>query len=228
MDAVRAGTTWSAWLRELVRLWPWLAGALLLRYVCYCAMTLLALWNEGRRAPSLPDVALEHLPYVAWIDHANYWAWLAIYLPLAAALLLTEPRRWIRYMVTGALVSLARGVCIVLTTLGPPDEANARAGVAGRTFWEAYLELISPVGVFAHGSIKAWLSQDLFFSGHAATTFLLVLYLWHRPGLRCIALLGHVAMVAAVLLSRLHYSIDVVGAWAIAFAIYALREWRPR
>jgi hypothetical protein len=204
------------------------SGALAFRFGCYAAMTALALWNELRPAPSLPDLALLHLPYVAWIDRVNYVAWLGCYVPVAAAFLVTEPRRWIRYMVTGGLISLARGVCIALTGLGPPDPAHAGPGLAGRPFWEAYVDLLSPVDVFAHGSARAYLTQDLFFSGHTATTFLLVLYLWRRPVLGKLALVGHVAMVASVLLARLHYSIDVVGAWAVTFAFFALREWRPR
>lgn len=204
------------------------SGALAFRFGCYAAMTALALWNELRPAPSLPDLALVHLPYVAWIDRVNYVAWLGCYVPVAAAFLVTEPRRWIRYMVTGGLISLARGVCIALTGLGPPDPAHAGPGLADRPFWEAYVDLLSPVDVFAHGSARAYLTQDLFFSGHTATTFLLVLYLWRRPVLGKLALVGHVAMVATVLLARLHYSIDVVGAWAVTFAFFARREWRPR
>jgi hypothetical protein len=165
---------------------------------------------------------------VAWVDRLNYLAWLVCYLPVAAAFLVAEPRRWVRYMVTGGLVSLARGACIALTGLGPPDAAHAGAGLGGRPFLDAYLDLLSPVGIFARGSARATLSQDLFFSGHTATTFLLVLYLWNRPALRALAILGHLAMVASVLLARIHYSIDVVGAWAVTFAIFALREWRPR
>ena len=44
--------------------------------------------------------------------------------PLALALLCTEPSRWIRYMITGGVLSLARGVCIALTGLGVPDPAH--------------------------------------------------------------------------------------------------------
>ena len=207
---------------------PVVVGAAAFRAACYAAMTALALWNELRPAPTLPDTLLARLPYVAWVDRVNYLAWLACYLPVAAAFLATEPRRWARYMVTGGLVSLARGVCIALTGLGPPDPAHAGPGIAGMDFWRAWLDLLSPVGVFADGTARAYLTQDLFFSGHAATTFLLVLYLWRRPALRWLALAGHLAMVASVLLARLHYSIDVVGAWAVTFALFALREWAPR
>ncbi len=192
-------------------------------------MTAAAVWAERRPAPGgLPDLVLGALPYVGWVANANYLLWLAVYLPLAVALLLAEPGRWVRYMVTGGLVSLARGATIALTGLGPPDPAHAGAGLAGRSAREAFLELLSPWGVFARGSAQAYLTKDLFFSGHTATTFLLLLYLWPHRRLRWIALAAHALVVASVLLSRLHYTIDVVGAWAVTFAVYALREWTPR
>ncbi len=203
--------------------------ALLFRALCYAVMTAAAVWAERRPAPgALPDLVLEALPYVGWVARANYLLWLAVYLPLAAALLLGEPGRWLRYMVTGGLVSLARGATIALTGLGPPDPARAGAGLAGRSAREAFLELLSPWGVFARGTAQTYLTKDLFFSGHTATTFLLLLYLWPHRCLRWIALAAHALVVASVLLSRLHYTIDVVGAWAVTFAIYALREWTPR
>jgi len=205
-----------------------IAGAAAFRAACYAAMTALALWNERRPAPVLPDLVVSNVPYVAWVDRVNYVAWLCLYTPVALWFLWAEPRRWTRYMVTGGLVSLARGVCIAATGLGAPDPAHAGPGIGDRGFLQAYAELLSPVGVFADGSARAYLTQDLFFSGHSATTFLLVLYLWRRPGARAAALAAHVAMVAAVMLAHLHYSIDVLGAWAFTFAIYAAREWRPR
>lgn len=216
----------GAW-SELVRLRGAIALAIVVRWASYAAMSALALAGERRAGPTLPDLVLERLPYLAWVDRANYVAWLALYLPLNVALLWLEPARWVRYMVTGAIVSLARGVCIVLTTLGPPDAQRARADLASVPFGEAWWELVSPLGVFGRDSISVYLSQDLFFSGHAATTFLLALYLWHRPALRWVALVAHLLVVASVLASHLHYSIDVVGAWAVTFSVYALREWRP-
>lgn len=208
-------------------LWPAVLAALAFRYACYGAMTALAVWNERRPAPTLPDLALQHLPYVEWVARANYWLWLLCYLPLAAWFLVTEPRRWVRYMVTGGLVSLARGVSMVLTGLGPPDPARAGPGLGDRSFAQAFGALMSPVQIFEKGVLSAYLTQDLFFSGHAATTFLLLLYLWRRPRLRAVALAAHALVVASVLLARIHYAIDVVGAWAVTFAIYAAREWRP-
>lgn len=226
IDAVR-GANRTSW-RELAQFWPQLAGSLAFRYACYAAMTLLALWAEGRAAPAARDVLLESLPYVPWVDRLNYWAWLGAYLPISIVLLVHEPQRWSRYMVTGGLVSLARGACIALTTLGAPASGAPIAVHGAADFWGAYAALLSPAQVFGGDAIHVHLSQDLFFSGHAATTFLLLLYVWHRPVLRWCALAGHVAMVAAVMLAHIHYSIDVVGAWAVTFAIFAAREWKPR
>lgn len=222
--ATGARTSRRSW-RNLA--WP-IVGAIVFRGACYAAMTALALWSETTRGPELHDAVIAHLPYVPWIDRVNYVAWLALYLPIAVVFLASEPERWLRYMVTGGLVSLARGVCIAATTLGAPDAAHAGAGIGDKSFGSAFVDLISPVGVFADGSARAYLTQDLFFSGHVATTFLLLLYVWHRPGLRLAALTAHVAMIAAVMFAHLHYSIDVLGAWAFTFALFAAREWRPR
>ncbi len=90
-----------------------------------------------------------------------------------------------------------------------------------------FLSLLSPWQVFAEGAMRAYLTQDLFFSGHTATTFLLVLYVWRSPPLRIAALAAHLLVVASVFLSHLHYAIDVAGAYAVTFAIFALREGWP-
>jgi hypothetical protein len=219
--------TWPAGGRAVLAAWRAVLAALLFRYAAYAAMTAMALWAERRPAPSLPDLALGWLPYVPWVDRVNYVLWLACYLPLALALLWGDPGRWVRYMVTGGIVSLARGVTIALTGLGPPDPAHAGPGIGTRAFGEAFAELLSPAGVFGRDAIPAYLTKDLFFSGHVATTFLLFLYLRDRPRLRWVALAGTAAVTASVLLARIHYAIDVVGAWAVTFAAYALREGWP-
>lgn len=215
-------------LRSVVSAWRLVALALAFRLACYAAMTALALANEYRPAPTLPDALISTLPYLPWVDRLNYLAWLVLYLPLSAALLFGDVRRWGRYMVTGGLVSLARGVCIAVTGLGPPDPAHTGDGLAGRGFLEAFADLLSPVAVFAHGAARTYLTKDLFFSGHTATTFLMLLYLWNKPRLRWPALAAHVLVVSTVLFAHLHYTIDVLGAYAVTFSVFALREWRPK
>jgi hypothetical protein len=214
-----------AWLTAHAR--P-VTGALAFRFACYAVMTALALWNEYRPAPTLPDLLVQHVPYLPWVDRLNYVAWLLLYVPMSWALVAADTGRWCRYMVTGGLVSLARGVTISLTGLGPPDPAHAGSGLAGRAYGEALVDLLSPIDVFAHGSARTYLTQDMFFSGHTASTVLLLFYVWRFPRLRWPMLAAHLLIVASVFFSHLHYAIDVVGAYAVTFSLYALREWRPR
>jgi hypothetical protein len=204
--------------------WRALALALAFRAASYAAMTAAAVWNELRPAPTLPDVVLAVVPYVDWVARANYVLWLAFYLPVALALLWTAPGRFVRFTVTGGLVSLARGVAMLATGLGAPDPARAGPGISGHVPVDAFVALLSPWQVFANGSMQAYLTKDLFFSGHTATTFLLLLYVWPWPRLRWPTLLGHLLVVASVFLAHLHYAIDVLGAYAVTFAIYVLRE----
>lgn len=221
-DAAVAGR-WRAHLA----LAPRIAGAAAFRFAAYAAMTAVALWAERRPAPTVPDLVLSHVPYVPWVNQVNYWLWLAVWLPLALYLLADDPRRWIRYMVSGGLVSLARGACIALTGLGAPDPLHAGPGVGDRGYAAALVELLSPVDVFGRGSMAVYLTKDLFFSGHVATTLLLWLYLRGRGRVAGVALAAHLAVTASVILAHLHYSIDVVGAWAVTFSIFVLREGWP-
>lgn len=208
--------------------WAAVLLALAFRLASYAAMTAAAVWNELRPAPAaLPDLVLAHVPYVEWVARGNYVLWLGIYLPVAAALLWVSPRTFVRYNVAGAIVSLLRGATLAMTGLGAPDPARAGPGISGHDPWDAYVQLLSPWQVFANGSMRAYLTKDLFFSGHTATTFLLLLYVWRWPRLRWPALLGHVLVVASVFLAHLHYTIDVAGAYAVTLAVFALREGWP-
>jgi len=230
VDSVRSPSPFAAAPRGLAglrALWPVIVGALAFRAACYAVMTAAAVWNERRPAPALPDLVLSAVPYVDAVARANYVLWLVAYVPLALALLWSAPRLFARYTVTGGLVSLARGATLLLTGLGAPPPQVGGAGIAGRTFGEVFLSLLSPWQVFAEGAMRAYLTQDLFFSGHTATTFLLVLYVWRSPRLRIAALAAHLLVVASVFLSHLHYAIDVAGAYAVTFAIFALREGWP-
>ena len=113
---------------------PAAALSLVFRYACYGVMVWLALWAEARPAPTLPDVVLEHVPYVAWVDRWNYIVWIVAYVPVAIAFFFTDGARFVRYMVSSGLVALVRGVCIAVTGLGPisgpldlVDEGHRRA-----------------------------------------------------------------------------------------------------
>ena len=205
-----------------------MAGAFAFRFACFAAMLWMALWAEARPAPSLPDAVLPHVPYVPAVDRYNYAVWVLAYVPVALALLFADARRFCRYMVVSGLLALARGACIAATGLGPVHGADVNAGMDLEARTRAFLHLLDPLGLFGRGPAHVYLTKDLFFSGHTATTFLLLLYTWSRPRLRWPMLVGHAVVVATVFLSHLHYTIDVLGAYAMAFSAYALAEWRGR
>lgn len=65
--------------------------------------------------------------------------------------------------------------------------------------------------------------NDLFFSGHTGLPFLIALIFWnHHKYLRALFLSASGLFGAIVLLSHLHYSIDVFAAFFITYAIYHL------
>ena len=204
-------------------------GAALFRYACFALMVWLTLLAEARPAPGpLPDLVLDLVPYVAGVDRWNYHLWLACYIPLALVLLGWDPRRFARFMVTGGVLSVLRGVCILLTGLGPihvPDDNPARLAEPG-AMSRAFFEIVNPIGVFFRDSAHIYLTKDLFFSGHVASTFLLLLYVWPHRRLRAVMLVLHAVVVASVFFAHLHYTIDVVGAWAITSALFVMREGR--
>lgn len=215
-------------LRGVVRWLPPIGMAIGFRFLCWVAMMALALYAEGRAAPHLPDVIIDRLPYSALVDRYNHYLLLLSYVPISVVLLSIAPQRFCRYNVTTGLLSLTRGLCIAATGLGPVRGPDAHAGMFGNDgrarFLGALWELSTPGGQILRDAAHVYLTKDLFFSGHTAATFLLLLYVWPYRRLRVVMLIGHVLVVASVFFAHMHYTIDVLGAYAFAFAIYTLRE----
>jgi PAP2 superfamily C-terminal len=215
-----------------VRLAARVAASFVFRVTCNAVMVWFALFAEARATPGpLPDVVMDLVPYVPWVDQNNYLLWLVAYVPVALWLLATDAERFIRYMVSSGTLALLRGLCIAATGLGAiSPTAPSHVGMSAAARWEAWLHLTTPLGFFDRASgARVALTKDLFFSGHTATTFLLLLYVWRFPRLRWPMVVAHAVVVASVFLAHLHYTIDVIGAYAITFSLYAVREWRqPR
>lgn len=208
----------------MLRHLPAAAASLVFRYACYGVMVWLALWAEARPAPTVPDFVLERVPYVAWVDRWNYILWIVAYVPIAIAFFFTEGPRFVRYMVSSGLVALVRGVCIVATGLGPVTGADTHVGMDFDTRLRAFTGLMTPAFFAPDAGARIYLTKDLFFSGHTATTLLLLLYVWPYPKLRWPMLASHVLVVVSLFLAHLHYTIDVIGAYAITFSLFVLRE----
>jgi hypothetical protein len=204
------------------RFWARAAGSFVFRLAAYDAMLFMALIAEARAAPTLPDPLVAWVPYVEAASRYNYVLWVVAYVPIALVLLVRDGERFIRYMFTSGLLALVRGVCILATGLGPVHGPDLHAGMSAAQRWDAFVSLITPAGFLAGAPIA--LTKDLFFSGHTATTFLLLLYVWRWRDLRWAMLAAHVAVVLCVFLAHLHYTIDVIGAYAVTFSLFVLRE----
>ncbi len=62
--------------------------------------------------------------------------------------------------------------------------------------------------------------NDLFFSGHTGLPFLIALIFWNHLYVRILFIASSVIFGVIVLLSHLHYTIDVAAAFFITYSIY--------
>lgn len=206
-------------------------GAIGFRWSCFALMTVMAVWNESRPGTKIHDPLLEQIPYIAWFDHWNYWIWLAAWILPSLAFLFVNPARFVRFMVSGGLLSLCRGICVVATCLGPVRGPDVNLVLAWD--WPLRLEVVTrilnPLAVLNDGAAHIWLTKDLFFSGHAASCALLLLYVWPHRGLRFVVLALNVPVTLSLFCGHVHYTIDVIGAWILVYLCFAWRErcWHP-
>ncbi len=110
---------------------------------------------------------------------------------------------------SAATFTIIRSVFISLTHISPfPDHVT----ITSTFFNNAYFT----------GLIKG---DDLFFSGHTGMPFLLALICWDIKPLRYIFLAISLIFGTVVLLGHLHYSIDVLAAFFITYAIFDICKW---
>ncbi|MHC4829180.1 MAG: phosphatase PAP2-related protein [Planctomycetota bacterium] len=212
--------------------WSWprtlgaVAGSFVFRYGCFAFMVWLALHAERRPAPHLPDAIIDRTPYLPWVQAHNYTLWVACYLPVALIFMVKDARRFVRYMLLSGLLAVTRGLCILATGLGPVTGAdnNVVRLQDPETFQRAFLGIVDVTRALVSDAPHIYLTKDLFFSGHTATTFLLLLYVWRYPWLRWPMLVGHILVVLSLFFGHIHYTIDVIGAYAITLSFFALAE----
>jgi hypothetical protein len=202
-----------------------LAAGVAYHYLCHSLMLLPVLWNELRPAPHLVDLVLDHIPLVPVIARYNYYLWIAAYIPLAFLLFRRDKKAFARFMLLGGLLSLLRGAIVPLTGLGPCQAADVHNQHA-LPFLQTWWTLVNPYSALVKNAAGVALTKDLFFSGHVATTFLLYLYGRRIRGWDGIFLAANLLTTLCVFFSHLHYTIDVIGAYAITFCVYHLLEPR--
>jgi len=201
--------------------------AFIFHYLAYIFMQTLALFAELQRGPVLNDFVLDKLIFVSNLSFITTTFWSIMLVASLIMLSIFKVKIAIDYLRIGAVVSIFRGIFISLTTLGPPSKVWVPDVMKKLTFNDINFSLLIkqwiPIDVLSGGSgiSAAYLTQDLFFSGHTATTFLFLLLVPRQSKLFYIFLIYHVITVVALFLSHLHYSIDILGAYFIVYAIYS-------
>ncbi len=110
-----------------------------------------------------------------------------------------EPKKIPLGLLAFSLFLSIRALCISLTHIAiPPDHIPPLVAGLGEYFFQ----------------------NDLFFSGHTGAPFLGALLLWDKKPWRYFFFISSIIMAITVLVMRLHYSIDIVGAYFITYGIY--------
>lgn len=162
--------------------------------------------RQAAGAPSCPDLLLRHLPVV---DLRFLFVWgFAVFVAWAAAMTLwREPKRLAHVAWSYALLIALRSLFINLTPMSQPLGALNPEG-------DALFDRVGRYMTFRH---------DLFFSSHTALPFLGFL-LFRERWVRLSFLALSFLMAATVLLTRVHYSIDVAAAYFITYALHCFER----
>jgi hypothetical protein len=155
---------------------------------------------EKRNGILLNDWLLNRIPVhnVSGVIFAIIWGLIAFLLIRA----LYNPSIYINYSWSLIFVVIARFICITLVPLDPPN---------------GFIPLTDPLTNLFYGNVA--ITKDLFFSGHTAILTLIVLCLEKRTD-KLIASAGLVIVACLLLVQHIHYTIDVLAAPVIVFAIF--------
>ena len=174
-----------------------LLEALLLFIVSVFITHLASKYAHIRASNHVEDIILSNTPV---FDFEFLFVHGAIMLSLFVVVLCFRFRKTAPFLIkTVSLFIIIRAMFVSLTHIGP---------------YPSKLELESPLLNFITSG------NDLFFSGHTGLPFLIALIFWDHLYIRVLFLSSSVIFGVIVLLSHLHYSIDVFAAFFITYSIY--------
>jgi hypothetical protein len=182
-----------------------LAGALFMFCLSYALYTKLGWVADQRALPVGNDWLLRRLPLVNTLPILS-WGWFALNLYAVGAAVAYSPRRvpFLIFLLTVYMV--VRTAFVFLSPIGAP------AGMVDMRLHDAIFSRILGTWTFMN---------EFVFSGHTAIPFLFYLF-FKTPGLKRLMLAGSIVMAVSVLLSRNHYTVDVIAAFFTSYSVYAL------
>lgn len=174
-----------------------LLEGLLLFVVSVFVTHLSSRYAEIKASNHVEDIILSNTPV---FDFEIIFVHGAIMLTLFVVVLCFFFRKTAPFLIkTVSLFIIIRALFVSLTHLGPyPTKLSLESSM---------LDFITT-------------GNDLFFSGHTGLPFLIALIFWRHIYLRTLFLVSSVVFGIIVLLSHLHYSIDVFAAFFITYSIY--------
>jgi hypothetical protein len=184
-----------------------LAGGIVFLFAAYGFYMNLGWYADHRVLPASSDWLLERLPIVNVVPLLS-WGWLALHVYAVGTALLYYPRKLPFLFFLLGMYLCVRTVFVFLSPIGAPESI----------LHMGELDLLFPyvVGVYTF-------QNEFIFSGHTAMPFLFALFFETRLQ-KVLMLAGSVAMAIAVLLTRNHYTVDVISAWFMGYAIFVLSE----
>lgn len=159
---------------------------------------------EKRLGTRLNDHLLQILPAfdVSVITFLIIWS-MSLFLLFRCA---QKPEIFIVALYTLILLSLTRMLTITLFPLNPP------AGL---------IPLKDPLSSLFYGGPSVFVTKDLFFSGHTSAQFMIFLCLQGKKD-KQVALIATILVAVLVLVQHVHYTIDVLAAFAFTYLINLL------
>jgi hypothetical protein len=185
------------------------AAAVSFLFVCsFFVWSLVGQRADARALAPGSDILLDQLPLVDLVPVLTV-GWLSIHMLAIYLGVMYSPRRWAFILATIGLLILVRTAFVAFNPIGPPP------GILSLN--ASYL--LAPLkGILAF-------ENEFFFSGHVAFPYLYS-RIYHRIvwARRTFVLLS-ITMAASVLLTRNHYTMDVLGAYFVTHSVYALSRW---
>lgn len=157
-----------------------------------------AYYAAEKASNSVTDIVLSNIP-VFDVDGTFIYGPLVVWI-VVIFLCLKNPKYIPFTLKNIALFILIRSIFVSLTHISPfPDQ----------------------IAIESNGFISKFSSgADLFFSAHTGLPFLMALTFWNKLYYRIFFILSSIFFGVVVLLGHLHYSIDVLSAFFITYAIY--------
>jgi hypothetical protein len=146
--------------------------------------------------PSVPDVLMSRLPYVAF-GLPGELGFLAFLIVVATVLIRAQPRTVPSVLVKLGLFYAFRGLFLFFLPIGPPFDAPALEN---------------------RFVLYPWANHAYFPGGHVGLMTILSLSVQERRWRR-ILLIATGSFALGTLLARTHYTADALGGWLLAYAV---------